>query len=344
MKVKVDKKTDKTMYPITISNTFIPRVFAIRETKLDQEPQKHAEIVSIPTSNWKRNDFIKKWSESSQRLAKNGKFTFLLIPLAACGGRSNDEDNTETISGFVFDGYLKNATVFLDLNKDGNLDLPTEPTDTTNTQGYFSIPEEESGYASAPIVALPGGIDVDTGEVFKGTLTAPAGSSAVSPVTTLVLEVMNSGGNGSISKEDAVLHVQSVLSLGGIDLLNLDPFAAAGNESLAKAAVLLGSLMQVGSDDSEADAILAQITSKLVEQVDAGSINIFNLQDNLQSTVWVEDLLSNAIPSISNEGFIAEVYTQKAEVITNAASLEDLSSLQTNSKIVFDNTGVSIGT
>ena len=129
MKDTVAKKTDKIMYPITINNTLVPRVFAIRETKFDEETQKHAKIVSIPTENWKRNHFIKKWSESSKRLTKNGKFTFLLIPLAACGGGNNDEDTTEEISGFVFDGYLKNATVFLDLNNDGNLDVcPSQQT------------------------------------------------------------------------------------------------------------------------------------------------------------------------------------------------------------------------
>ena len=62
MKDTVGKKTDNIMYPITINNTLVPRVFAIRETKFNEETQKHAKIVSIPTENWKRNHFIKKWS------------------------------------------------------------------------------------------------------------------------------------------------------------------------------------------------------------------------------------------------------------------------------------------
>ena len=253
------------------------------------------------------------------------------MPGSSGSSSSNAAGSSPSISGFVFDGYLQGTTVYLDLNSDGIQDA-NEPTGVTNSGGYFSF-DIEAGDETAPVVAVAGGVDVDTGEVFRGTLTAPAGSSTVSPITTLVHEVMQSG---SVTKAQAVSYIQSALSLSGVDLLNVDPFAGAGNADLAKATTLLGSLMQVGGDDSEADLILDTVTTKVLLQVTGSTISpTFDLRAELKDETWVETTLTDAVPAMANIALAAQVYSQKATTIAQAASVDDLTTLQSGSNVVF---------
>jgi VCBS repeat-containing protein len=108
----------------------------------------------------------------------------------------------------VLDGYLSSATVFADANGNGKLD-PGEVSTTTDANGNFTL----SG-GSGPLVAF-GGTDISTGLSFQGQLSAPAGSSAITPLTTLLTTV------GDQSKIAAALNLPS-----GIDLTTFDPIAA----------------------------------------------------------------------------------------------------------------------
>ena len=142
--------------------------------------------------------------------------------------------------------------------------------------------------------------------------------------------------SGSVTKAQAVSYIQSALSLSGVDLLNVDPFAGAGNADLAKATTLLGSLMQVGGDDSEADSILGTVTTKVLLQVTASTISpTFDLRAELTDETWVGTTLTDAVPAMANIALAAQVYSQKATTIAQAASVDDLATLQSGSNVVF---------
>jgi len=134
----------------------------------------------------------------------------------------------------AIDGYLENALVGFDADGDGISDLDREFrtnsfgraeiffTDAefnkfdTNANGHLD-PEE------GKFVVL-GGVDTSTGVVFSGKLYADANATVVSPLTTLISQLMQSG----LSKELAVSQVSTSLGLSpDIDLSSYDPIQKA---------------------------------------------------------------------------------------------------------------------
>jgi hypothetical protein len=115
----------------------------------------------------------------------------------------------------VIEDYLSGAIVFSDDNNSGALD-PGESVTATDLNGSF-VPIGGTG----PLVAY-GGTDTSTGLPFKGTLEAPAGSTAITPLTTLI----------ALRQTEGVSDPQvPVLSAFGIsllvDLTTFDPIAAS---------------------------------------------------------------------------------------------------------------------
>ncbi len=114
--------------------------------------------------------------------------------LTGCGTTTGSTtSDSKTITGKAIDGYLQNAVVCLDLNKDGYCQANSEPMTTTDIHGAFSLDitptqQEHANFDEAMLVIF-GGVDVDTGKDFTGKLLAPNDGSAVlnvSPITTLV--------------------------------------------------------------------------------------------------------------------------------------------------------------
>ena len=105
--------------------------------------------------------------------------------LVACGGGGSANAPTPVViasSGFAVDGYLSGAAVLCDSNGNGVADTG-EISVTTNSSGGYSFPAGCSAALSAR-----GGVSVDTGLPFIGVLKAPAGSSVITPLTTLLAE------------------------------------------------------------------------------------------------------------------------------------------------------------
>lgn len=119
-------------------------------------------------------------------------------------------------AGKVIDGYIKGASVFADLNGDGIRNVG-ELSTTTDALGDFSLP----GVNGFGQLIVSGGTDIATGRAFEGSMTAPAGSTVVNPLTTLIDRIAQ---NGSATVENAT--AQILVSLGldtHIDLLHFDP-------------------------------------------------------------------------------------------------------------------------
>ncbi len=153
-----------------------------------------------------------------------------LLPLAAaislmfgCGGGSSTAVGG---SGKIVDGYVSGAVVVCDSNSSGTLDTD-EASTTTNATGDFTF----TPACTAPLYST-GGTNVDTGLPFVGVLKAPAGSTMVTPLTTLVSSGMT--------------NEQVVTALGlpaGTNVTTADPIAA-GNEDLRKKTLVVQQIMQ----------------------------------------------------------------------------------------------------
>lgn len=133
----------------------------------------------------------------------------LVVLLAACGGGGSTSTtaSTASVSGSVADGYLVNATVFLDKNLNYQLDAG-EPSATTDANGAFTLTVDPNDVGKYPIVALAiQGVTVDkdtpntpvTASYLlcipaalvvsdAGTVSGTVDTNFVSPLSTLVHE------------------------------------------------------------------------------------------------------------------------------------------------------------
>lgn len=130
-------------------------------------------------------------------------FTFALsllttaVFMAGCADlQDGGDDNRTNINGLVVDGRVANGLVWIDLNQNGKLDKDFEPYARTDAQGYYSYnPDTQVNYCQQGALDLPayqsnlrhcllfgasydpillrvrGGIDLDTGERLKGSMS-----------------------------------------------------------------------------------------------------------------------------------------------------------------------------
>ena len=168
----------------------------------------------------------------------NPRLTLSLCALAtgllitACGGGTATPPGTTPLtSGFAIDGYLSGSTVLCDTNDNGAADTG-EITTTTDSTGFYKFATE----CKATVVAT-GGKSTDTLLDFGGKLKSPAGSTVITPLTTLVASGMT------------MAQVNTALGLpASTDLLNTDAAAkkdgAYVNGDLFKKTLAVQQLLQ----------------------------------------------------------------------------------------------------
>jgi VCBS repeat-containing protein len=133
--------------------------------------------------------------------------------------------------GRIVDGYIAGATVFADANNNGVLDLGEVHT-TTNADGSFTLIG-----GSGPLISM-GGTDVSTGLPFDGVLRAPAGSTVITPLTTLISALLPNNPT-QLQIDTASDQVAGALGLNlAIDLQTFDPVPGAVTGNAAALAVL----------------------------------------------------------------------------------------------------------
>ena len=125
-------------------------------------------------------------------------------------------------TGKVSDGNISGATVYADANGTGQL-AANDVSTTTNSTGSFSL-----AGGSGPLIAF-GGTDISTGLPFKGQMSAPEGSSVITPLTTLLTAL------AAVRAAESTL--LSALGLSStLNLTTFDPIAAAQGGSADGAA------------------------------------------------------------------------------------------------------------
>jgi Ca2+-binding RTX toxin-like protein len=238
--------------------------------------------------------------------------------------------------GVAADGYIAGATVFKDANGDGLLSAG-EVSTTTDANGNFHL------VGGSGQLVMFGGTDISTGSPFTGFMRAPAGSSVVTPLTTLVAAVLAAG---ATSVADANQKVAAALGLpSGTDLANLDPIAATvsadtsqqalGAKAIAAAIQIQNTIIQAaavldGAAGTELDsagaqaAIAAQLGTKLFSAPAGQALDLAS-QSALSSLITnAADALSSGPTPVISAASVAAAQTvaaASADVIsaTNAA-------------------------
>jgi hypothetical protein len=208
--------------------------------------------------------------------------------LAACNSDSDSSSVITTpivtstaLSGAVVKGPLSGALVYADNDGDGIGD--GDPI-TTASDGSYTITATN---ANATIIAMsgPNTIDTASGEALSGiTLKAPAGSTVVTPATT----ILESQPNIEPAQLAIALGIPTTAADGSaIDLMSFNPYAAGADPAAALAAekaaqqVMVtikavsaaaeGAGMSVDNAFAQAMASVAEVVSVEAEKIDVSS-------------------------------------------------------------------------
>jgi len=180
--------------------------------------------------------------------------------IAGCGGGGGGttvDSSTTSIAGKVADGYLVDATVFLDKNRNYQLDAG-EPSDITDSNGAYLLTIDPADVGKYPIVAIATKgvtIDKDTNLPVTSTyvlsmhavaVTSNTGgvsgtvSNFISPMSSQLRELMETGNYATM--QDAMSALRTKLGLpAGIDMM--DDYIAAHNTTMHTAAQNMAGLM-----------------------------------------------------------------------------------------------------
>lgn len=214
------------------------------------------------------------------RIVRSALYLVTLTFIASCGGGgggggspSASGPSTTSISGVALDGYLYNASVFLDLNGNGQFDAG-EPSATTNSSGGYTLNATQDQLNSHSVVVFAQAgvtIDQDTPNTpisSAMTLIAPAGApTVVSPITTHVAAKMASG----LTLDQAKAATQSELGISASEVLS-DFLSVSGSGSdVHKVATAIAEVLKTvessSSNSTTVAAKLAAIGSQVGAQV-----------------------------------------------------------------------------
>ena len=256
--------------------------------------------------------------------------------LAACGGSGSNSDNTPeptgsggtgstsaaTLSGQAADGYLSNALACLDINTNDVCDAD-EPSDTTDAEGNFSFDASESDIAEYPVVveAIAGQtIDSDNpGVAIDGdfTLTAPAGSVFVSPLTTLVNNILKD--NPGLTTEEGADKLASAF---GLDSDPMADYIAADETSDHEKAQKITKVLAQGYAQAQTDAGDDLTEDNFSAVLSAILDDIFDLADEITAAESDNDLPE--VDVIGDDGIDALVEEENAEATAETLSTKAL--------------------
>ncbi|WP_425073386.1 beta strand repeat-containing protein [Sagittula sp. S175] len=234
-------------------------------------------------------------------------------------------------SGSAIDGYLAGATVFYDMDGDGVADS-TESQTTSDANGDFVFAngvtqnELDNGTLTAT-----GGTDISTGKAFTGTLTAPSGSTVITPLTTAVQQRMVATGEDATTANGKVA---TALGLEGQDLSTLDPVeaAAGGDVAAMQSAAILATVISMATalyaDPDQADVAAEAALDHVMDTLIANGTLVDSDYDDAFAAAAqaVVDAFGGDLQDTTGVGAAAAA---AADAIERATTLDEIATTQT---------------
>jgi hypothetical protein len=244
---------------------------------------------------------------------------------------SSDATVTETSpikkSGSAFDGAISGAKVCVDVNENSQCDINEDST-ITNLDGTYSLTTTQTGS-----LLVIGGIDMGTGEAFTGILKAPADSTVISPLTSMVAAMIT---NGSTADEAETTLKKSLGIASNVDLTNYNPFEKAdANDEDAQAVLAaqaqIQTLVQASSatiagadNDTKVSDVMSNVTLSLAKSLQVAA------NENPDSTIDISaDMVSEATKDAASTVFANNTVAQVAAK-SSAESMAAYSVAQAN--------------
>ena len=275
--------------------------------------------IEIPTEPTARRDFFAQWSAGNALWRRGVPMSLLLLPLAACGGGGGGSTPIPGAGGAVVNGYISGATVFRDVNGNGVRDND-EPMATTNSGGGFA---GLLGSTNDTIIAS-GGTNVTTNAPYFGILKAPGTATIISPLTTLVSEVL--AATPALTTAQAVAQVRTSLNLGAIDILNVDPIGS-GNTALLKANLQVANLINAVGGGANGQAVAARLAALTTQARDLTDL-AFLTQVITGASIPVNAATVAALVDQQNDAIAAAENNTNAILAVQAAQPDNLTVAQ----------------
>ncbi|OED37276.1 hypothetical protein AB833_24290 [Chromatiales bacterium (ex Bugula neritina AB1)] len=190
-------------------------------------------------------------------------------PAAQAPSSPDTEVSVATLSGRVADGYIRGATVCIDLNENGSCDVD-EPSATTGEGGQYELAMVD-GAEGKPILAdIPAtAIDEDDNmPIGKRMLLSapPSQREFISPITTLVHQELESNPSVDIEEAEAAVKKELGFSLEDEDASLFTDYVAHGDDAdsgdkaerfrhMHRTAQVVAKMMQEIQDSAEAAVV-----------------------------------------------------------------------------------------
>ena len=205
--------------------------------------------------------------------------------------------------GWAMDGYIANAEIFFDANKNGRRD-ENEPVGTTDENGLFQFEASLEAFdtnnngqldASEGHIVVMGGIDTANGLPLETPLKATPDSLVVSLLTSITADLVDEG----LSPFEANDKVKQALSLpDDVDLSTFDPIAAT-EQNLAGGAAVNLSMVQVQNLVTQTAALIDGASS--LSMADIAGIVVKSLANRFQSVTRFDVASSAQIQTLIEE-------------------------------------------
>lgn len=205
----------------------------------------------------------------------------------------------------VADGYLTGATVFIDNNNNRVRDSG-EWNGTTNGFGEITLPL--TGLSNSQKIIVSGGIDIVTGQPFKAVLSAPIGSTIITPLTTLADMVLAAKNDQNLA--NAVDKVKSALGIASnIDLLSYDPVTIIAKGTAPKL------------EQEQAFSVYTKIVQVMNLVLQTTAVISFGVPDRTTSVFKaLADTLLNQNANLTDISFVTQVIQKSAGEIGTVLS------------------------
>ena len=289
---------------------------------------------------------VREKREKTERIIKKVASSSALMMFATgLSGCFRDEGGSSgtTFTGGVFDGPLKSAKVFIDANNNGLLD-ENEDWTLTSSDGSYSLSTSTTG--NLAVVTTADTVDTSSGAIVAGlTLTAPSGSSIISPATTVVEAMLDAykaanpgASDADIATQQTQAYADTAEALGlsaDVDLTSYNPFSSSVDSTSADAiayAAKAAQIVAVANTIAEAESaagggdkgdILAEALSAVATEIATSAAA--NSVVNIDAT-FVENVIAAAAPTMDADAALkGDVSSAIGNVSSSLGSITDVS-------------------
>ena len=221
----------------------------------------------------------------------------------SCTGEGGSGSSSATvtgianISGVVVDGYIRDASVFLDANADFIADS-NETTTTSDSNGSFTLPNLDNN-----VVAI-NGVDVDSNNTLTNfSLIQGANTGidfrAITPLTSIAFHLTDSSTLNAKLGIDASIDINSTDPVANIDQGNSYKFLyEKGNQATVLVYSMQSAINNINGSQNTSEAYFSTLASILTTQFDETSQAV-NIESESFIDAYVDSVIENITSSIS---------------------------------------------